>query len=144
MPEIMKELFECLEMERVRGWFCLLGASPLDRTQGRTWDSRGKGVGSRVGWEGFCYKTDGHGTNCVGSGELSVLGGVQVEARREVGQISDLIPLVHSAPHKARHRVGLECGWNWMNLQALDKSRNCLCVLRKGSGKGERWMVGSL
>lgn len=31
MFEIMKEFFECLEMERVRGWFCFLGVLFLDR-----------------------------------------------------------------------------------------------------------------
>lgn len=33
-------------------------------------------MGSRVGWEGFCYKIDGYGINCVGFGEFLVFGGV--------------------------------------------------------------------
>lgn len=49
----------------------------------------------------------------------------------------DPISLDCSAPHRAWYRAGLRTpGWNWISSQALGKSRNCLCDLRKGMGKG--------
>lgn len=81
MPEIMKGLFECLEVEWVRGWVLSPVNPTLGQNTGRTWDDRGKALRTKVGWDGgFFSKTDGHSPSCMDCVELSVLGGGHKEA----------------------------------------------------------------